>query len=908
MGRCERIAVGLIFVWACGGGGKTATTVVPTKPATAATSAPAPRACTPKPAELLAIEQARAAGDLLTAYDLARNLDRDCSSRETAWQLGETLASLWAAEDARAAYERSGDRARADAAIANLADIPSRRTAKQLNTKMRADARALREKGDVAYSRPDYVEAAKLYEASYRIDANPKTLALIGRAFEKQNQQAVATRWYARALVNAEIAEGGRITPTLATGYSDDVRALAFSPDGRLLAAGSSDHSVRVWDLDRGNDEALRVGAFVDEVTSVQFNRDGSLLAAGSRDGHARVYDVATGRERLNVDWPSPVNAVAFVPGEQLLATAGVGGTVRLWNLETGKRERLLGGRAQEILAIAFAPAKRTCACRKSGGTSCDPTKEPSLLVAGTTLGTLELWTIGADGRSSFVRSLEVDKWGVRSLAFDSTGTKLAIAGAEGTTKLLDACTWRKSETLAKHKYMTNAVAFSNDDELVIGAGADVMSRAKDAPAVHIVEFIGVRSRVQSAADTSFTDTVNALAPHPKLRGRVAAASSTGIVRTIDETRSSDTIADNAAVPWDLGVTVDGDVLIECGNDKAVTRWRPTTGERLVLGTFDTRVTQCRVGDAGKRVVGVAEKTAKVFDISSGKEVAIFTPGCYVWTAALDPTERRLVTGCGDGSIAIWDLETKQRVAGVDANSKPRHSNGINQIVFFTDGSTIASASEDKTVRFWDAKTMAPTRAPLTGFASGLSSMTITRDGKTIALGSADPDIRVFDLTQPDPAPRRLFGHHRTQKRDSSSLTVRELSFTPDGKHLVSMGWDRTMRVWDMSAAKPEGVELTRFSSAGRKIVFRRDGKRAYALARDGQLHIYDVAGPKFTLLATLFGAGPEWVAMTPAGAVDASAKGERYVNWSVGAVSFNSYVAWRRKYKPGLLATVLGR
>lgn len=157
----------------------------------------------------------------------------------------------------------------------------------------------------------------------------------------------------------------GELTKTLYE-HSDWVSSIAISPDGKILASGSGDATIKIWQLATGElSRTLSVPRRSDEVLSLAISPDGQTLASGgyrqykNSGGGSTVYlwDLSSGNLRTQlIGHLGPVYSVAFSPDGQILATGSWDKTIKLWNLETRKLINTLTGHSSSVYSIVISP------------------------------------------------------------------------------------------------------------------------------------------------------------------------------------------------------------------------------------------------------------------------------------------------------------------------------------------------------------------------------------------------------------------------------------------------------------------------------------------------------------------------------------------------------------------------
>jgi WD40 repeat protein len=239
------------------------------------------------------------------------------------------------------------------------------------------------------------------------------------------NGQILASAGMDKKIIFTRMPEG-HVEKSLST--ESVIRALAISPDGKILAAAGDDPEIRLWEVENGKPGPSLKGS-TDWILCLAFSNNGQRLASGGYDGIVRLWEMPGGKKLLDIaatpppapNSPSPptnvVWSLAFSPDGKQLALGGSDAQIHLFNVADGKLIRSIPGHAGSVTGLAFHP----------GGT---------VLASCSKDRTVRLWN-PANGQPLTPKPLEGHAAWVQGLTFVAQGTRLASIGADG-----NVCFW----------------------------------------------------------------------------------------------------------------------------------------------------------------------------------------------------------------------------------------------------------------------------------------------------------------------------------------------------------------------------------------------------------------------------------------------------------------------------------
>lgn len=238
-------------------------------------------------------------------------------------------------------------------------------------------------------------------------------------------------------------------------GHSDDVNSLAFSPDGQYLASGSLDRTIKLWQVSTGK----LLGTFAghsDSVLSVSFSPGGQFLASGSWDKTVKVIHLPSGKLLYTLKGHTAgVRTVAFSPDGKILASGCWDKTINLWKMENGQLLETLTGHLDPVSSLVFCPPGLT-------------------LISGSEDKTIKIWQFDKKGElTAPTRTLAGHSNWVNTVAINPRSHILASGSRDKTIKLWHLLSGQLLQTLSGESYTVNALIFSPDGQTLVSGSED---------------------------------------------------------------------------------------------------------------------------------------------------------------------------------------------------------------------------------------------------------------------------------------------------------------------------------------------------------------------------------------------------------------------------------------------------
>lgn len=618
------------------------------------------------------------------------------------------------------------------------------------------------------------------------------------------------------------------------------IDAVAYSPDGKLLAAGDRSGKLTVRNATTGEVQFTTDNG--QYVYAVAFSPDGRLIATGSSNGKIRIFNSSDGELRRTLEGHGDgVLDVAFSPNGRQLASGSYDSTARLWDLASGQSIATLAGHNWWVWSAQFSP-------------------DGSQIVTASQDSNAIVWRRDAAGEFKQTAQLSDHQGPVYAATFSPDGSRVATAGYDKTIRLwdpkqvdrldvgsrLDSSAERNGAlaVLAGHTGAVRSVAFAPSGILLLSGSHDNSLRLWDLEqATEAKALRGHGSRVEAVA----------ISPTGKL---AVSGSQDGSVRVWDvagyaesRTIGSRTLAGHADAVLAARFAADGRVLT-ASRDRTAKLWDPSGVElvRFEQG-HEFLATSAVFYDDGQRLVtGAGDNTARVWNVGSGAELMVMRGAGRAGAVAVDPAGQLLATGGAKGAVQLWDLATGERIAeltGHEAevtaaafNSSSNllatgddrgeirlwtieggqatlqstlnsHNRTITGIIFGAAGDKLYSSSGDNTSARWDVATGSEIRDAVLKHPNWVSAMDLASDESHSVTACEDGKVRVWNLASGDVVAQASF--------DKGSATG--VQFSPDASTiLVTSADNRGVWNWAWQNAQQAPLDDTQPLVAAKEL------------------------------------------------------------------------------------------
>jgi WD40 repeat protein len=577
------------------------------------------------------------------------------------------------------------------------------------------------------------------------------------------------------------------------------VQCLAFSPDGKVLASGSEDCTVRLWDVQTGK-EVRRIGWHTGRVESVAFSPDGKVLASCGQDGTVRLMEVATGRQRLApLTTRGPGYVVAFSPDGKTLAASDC--SVRVWDAVSGKPLAQFPEIQQWTHGLVFTPDGKQLHSASDDGMN-------------------RVWEASS---GKLLRQWKAHTDPIRSLVRVPGSGLLVSAGQDGTVRLWQADTGTEVRTLEKGpRAVGHPIAVAPDGKMLALPPPRKPAGFLD-PSMRLIELATGKETRRLAL--THPACVTAFSPD----GKTLACGGTSVIRLYDVATGRPLLPERGhqagvgllSFSPDDAILVCSSSLIHCwevATGKELRHWampEPDCGlcelaldDRTLLATFlanpvyafDVSTGKERQrfkleGDLEGRAVCLNREVVVFLTHPTGLAVVSYRTGKLlwrledqdVWPAALSPDGRILATHT-TGAIQFWDVRS-----GKEQGALTGKQGRITALALFPEGKRVAWGEDKGLVCLQDAD--GDRLLLLTGHGEQVECLAVSPDGRMLASGGRDRTVRVWEV---------MTGQERCTFAGHQGL-INHLAFSHDGKRLASGSLDTTALIWDLTCGTAGG-------------------------------------------------------------------------------------------------------
>jgi len=656
-------------------------------------------------------------------------------------------------------------------------------------------------------------------------------------------KQAVPPFSWLRPLKATLVQAGGTLIRTL-IGHKYSIQAVVVTPDGSRVVSGSSDNTIKIWDLASGQ-ELHTLSGHSDNVNAVAVTPDGSRVISGSSDNTIKIWDLASGQELHTLSGHSKnVTAVAVTPDGLQVVSGSIDNTIRVWDLDSGTLLHTLSDHYFWKKWHSLSDALRSCHrwkwCWKLyrflpkllGN---EFFREDEVKIAVTSDGSrvisssyrefhnIKVWDLISKKK---IHTLKGHDSNVKAVAMTPDSLLVVSGSIDQTLRFWDLYSGELLLILWGHSHTVNAVVVTPNGLQVVSGSFDKTLKVWDLANYKQLHTLKPQENfwIYSTIKNIFKELVSFFSIFKEglfLLFGLFKSIYKYVQRKINELRNVPKFSVHTLSEWIYSILKDLHKYVEQQFKEFMTVPKLSVH---TLGKHSNMINAVAVTPDGSKVIsGSSDNTVKIWDLANDQQLHSSSGhSSRIEVVTITPDGSRVVSGSDDGTIKVWDLTNRQELYTLSEHS--------GQIMFTPDSSQmVSSLKNDGTIKVWDLASGRELHT-LSRHFGYIETIIITPNGSWVVSGSYDNTLKVWNLASGQEL-HTLRGH-------SSFVTMATL--THDGSRVVSASLDSTFKVWDLASGK----ELHSFSGFNvYEAAMTPDGSRVvyYSFGKIKKLKVFDL-------------------------------------------------------------------